>query len=522
MKHWLWLIAVAVGAPLAAQGPMADTVALVDTTRLRQHIERLGAEAMSRRRTPSPGLDTAAQYVADAFRKLGLRPGGDTASGEPPWIQRYLIPGQLQLDYAASRVDVRVKPLSPQPARRSPSVSYTLDFSQALRPASRVVRVPKPTWFSRQSPVVLVAGRHTPASIRQADLRDKIVLHVPASDADTATRQAVIDELMTLNGGLIIVADEDSVTFDQRRRAALERPVRLIEPYLVKAIDTVGWAVYAWANAMAGMLGDAGFDLARVRADTGQVIAALSAISSLNFQVRGVIDAEARTAPNVIGILDGTDTTLRKETVVISARLDHGGEGVAAGDNAAGIAGLIELARAFSHPAAHPRRRVVFIATSGGTSEPFGGATFFLESRPEAFWGGSRRGVRVVTNINVDLAGRPAADSVVVDGLADLAFRVRPDWIAAMYPELGLTVVDGGTVAQPRSDHFAFVRSGIPSVFVHHQHDASEEKGMGADATTNARILDFVFHVARDIANADQPLQWNAAGRRRWLGAIGQ
>ncbi len=104
-------------------------------------------------------------------------------------------------------------------------------------------------------------------------------------------------------------------------------------------------------------------------------------------------------------------------------------------------------------------------------------------------------------------------------GLADLPFRVRPDWIAAMHPELGLTVVDGGTVAQSRSDHFVFVRRGIPSLFVH-QNDSQGKAG--ADATSNAHILDFVFHVARDLANADQPLQWNAVGRRRWLRAVGQ
>lgn len=38
---------------------------------------------------------------------------------------------------------------------------------------------------------------------------------------------------------------------------------------------------------------------------------------------------------------------------------------------------------------------------------------------------------------------------------------------AATRSEFGLTVVDGGTAARPRSDHFAFVRKAVPSLYLH-------------------------------------------------------
>src|SRR6185503_11649495 len=64
---------------------------------------------------------------------------------------------------------------------------------------------------------------------------------------------------------------------------------------------------------------------------------------------------------NVVGILDGSDPTLKKEVIVIGAHYDHlghGGEGSlapregeihhGADDNASGTAGMLELARLFT------------------------------------------------------------------------------------------------------------------------------------------------------------------------------
>lgn len=519
--HWILLAAVTAGAPLAAQEQAAASAALelADTVRLRRHVERLANDTMIPRHTPSAALNAAARYVADEFRTLGLQPGGDTVAGDTSWIQRYEIPGDLQVDYTAAWLTMQVNPLpaqlTPGGGQRPPATMASLDFSNALRPASRAFRIARPWLHASQA--VLVAGRHTPASIRKADLRGRIVLHVPSSGADAKTQQAVIDELLALHGGLVIVADEDSVTFDQRRRAALQLPVRLIERFLVESIDTVGWAVYARADAMKDALSDAGVDLGRVRAATGQIITALPAIARIEFMARGTIDsARVRTAPNVVGMIEGTDPKLRNEMVIIAARLDHADTGLGAGDSGVGIAGLIELARAFSHPAARPKRPLIFIATSGSAADQLWGATYFLESRLR------RRGWQGASSISLDLAGRHATDVVAVDGLADLSFDVRPDWIAAKHPELGLTVVDGGTVTQRGSSHFAFVRKGIPGLFIHSPSDSQDDNGVRADAVSGARVVDLVFHVARDIANARQPLKWTAEGRRRYLGAIGE
>src|SRR6185295_86691 len=81
---------------------------------------------------------------------------------------------------------------------------------------------------------------------------------------------------------------------------------------------------------------------------------------------------------NVVGILDGSDSTLKNETIVMGAHYDHlgrGGEGSlapregeihhGADDNASGVAGMLELARFFTTQGNRPRRTIVFIAFSG-------------------------------------------------------------------------------------------------------------------------------------------------------------
>ena len=95
--------------------------------------------------------------------------------------------------------------------------------------------------------------------------------------------------------------------------------------------------------------------------------------------------AKSYDAMNVIGILPGTDPSLRSEAIVIGAHYDHLGRGGSgslaansteihhgADDNASGVAAIIELARQFAGRNPHGskgafsnKRTLIFIAFSG-------------------------------------------------------------------------------------------------------------------------------------------------------------
>ena len=75
---------------------------------------------------------------------------------------------------------------------------------------------------------------------------------------------------------------------------------------------------------------------------------------------------ERRTSANVAGVLPGSDPKLREEHVVVLGHLDHEGIGAevngdrlcnGAMDNAAGIAGMLESARALASSPTPPGGR---------------------------------------------------------------------------------------------------------------------------------------------------------------------
>ena len=95
MRHLLQVAAFAViAAPLAAQAtkPLDPAVVKGAETITKEDVaKRIGIvadDSMMGRDTPSPGLEKTAQYVADQFKKFGLKPGGDNGT----YIQRYPLP----------------------------------------------------------------------------------------------------------------------------------------------------------------------------------------------------------------------------------------------------------------------------------------------------------------------------------------------------------------------------------------------------------------------------------------------
>jgi len=136
------------------------------------------------------------------------------------------------------------------------------------------------------------------------------------------------------------------------------------------------------------------------------------------------VDIVRREIPayNVAGILDGSDPTLKNETIVIGAHYDHlgrGGEGslapregdihYGADDNASGVAGLLELARIFRSQDSRPRRTIVFIAFSG-EEEGLLGSNYYVNHPIVPL-------ANTVAMINMDMIGRLRSNKLIVGGM---------------------------------------------------------------------------------------------------------
>lgn len=243
---------------------------------------------------------------------------------------------------------------------------------------------------------------------------------------------------------------------------------------------------------------------------------------------------------NVLGMLPGSDPSASHEFVVYSAHWDHLGrdpkrEGDqifnGAADNAVGVAGLIELARAFGSAPKAPRRTVLFLAP---TAEEQGllGARHYVQHPPHPL-------ARTVANLNMDglnTWGRTRDIRQVGDGHSTLddvlrasarAFRRRvlPD----PNPERGMFY---------RSDHFEFMRGGVPALYLksgaeyldhpagygekrvteyieNHYHKVSDEVKSDWDLRGAAEDLALLAEIGWRLADGRDWPQWKAGSEFR-------
>jgi Zn-dependent M28 family amino/carboxypeptidase len=106
----------------------------------------------------------------------------------------------------------------------------------------------------------------------------------------------------------------------------------------------------------------AGVDVATLFSPTGGSVRALDGFTAA-LNARRIVLGES-SAPNVVGVIEGSDPQLRGEALVYSAHMDHLGVGRpvdgdsifnGADDNASGTAGVVELAEAFASLSPRPR-----------------------------------------------------------------------------------------------------------------------------------------------------------------------
>jgi Zn-dependent M28 family amino/carboxypeptidase len=224
--------------------------------------------------------------------------------------------------------------------------------------------------------------------------------------------------------------------------------------------------VQGWLSADAGraLFAAAGLDFGATRA-----AAAASPFRPIPLGLRA--DATIRqtmrrfTSANVIGLLQGAH--LKDEYILYTAHWDQlgvrtaaAGNAVFAGavDNASGVAGLLQLARAFARTIPRPSRSIVFMATTGGEAGRAGSA-YYVDNPLFALQD-------TVADLNLDTLhiGGPTRDVTVFGfGQSELEGYVRGaaalqgrELHADPDPQLGMFY---------RSDNFSFAAHGVPALY---------------------------------------------------------
>jgi hypothetical protein len=497
MRRFLVLGLALMAGPLAAQTSApaaARAAATITAADVARRIGVIADDSMLGRDTPSRGLELTASYVARQFRRFGLRPGGDGGG----WYQRYAI-SRRQFDSERSLVTFAAG-----------GVEAEARFDRSARYLQGAV-----TGEPITGPAVLVGGGLRADDVGRRALRDKVVVYVSDFNAPPSDRATQVARAIRLAApkAVLLVANMDPEAFAARiPRATLARStvdLKLVSPPYVEVSEA----------AVAPVLRAAKVDLAAVRADTAPVYRELPGLR-VRVELRDSV-LESLTAPNTVGILEGSDPVLRKEYLVYSAHMDHIGitPGRAdsvnngADDDASGTAGVMELAEAFSRPGARPKRSIIFLTVSG-EEKGLWGSRYFSE-HPAVPIG------RIVADLNIDMIGRNWRDTIVAIGKEHSDLGTTLERVNRAHPELRMTAIDDRWPEERfyfRSDHYNFARKGVPILFffngVHPDYHQVTDSPDKIDSEKEARILRLLYYLGREIGNGPERPKWNPESYR--------
>jgi Zn-dependent M28 family amino/carboxypeptidase len=213
----------------------------------------------------------------------------------------------------------------------------------------------------------------------------------------------------------------------------------------------------------------------------------------------------------VVGILRGSDPKLRNEYVVYTAHLDHLGIGKpvngdaiyhGAMDDAAGVAAVIEIARAFQSMKQKPRRSIIFIATTGEEKGLLGSDYYARHPTvPQS---------QIVADINIDSINLwYDSRDVVVIGSEHSSLGTVVDRVAA---KMGLEISPDDHPEQRylfRTDTYSFIQIGVPSIFPWPGYKTVDPKVDGANLLRE--WFQTRYHQPNDDMN--QPMDFEAGAK---------
>jgi len=397
----------------------------ITANELREHVKYLSSEKLEGRLTGSKGADLAAEYIANEFRMYGLKQNGDSGS----FYQKFeFVSGvKLGLENQLFIVETEVLPNNPKEQTKS-----NLKIKNRL--AAVLNQDYRPLGYSLSgsySGEIVFAGYGISSADKSYDdykdlsVKDKIVMvlrYAPSSDS--------------IHGNFEQYSSLRYKTAKAKELGA--RAIIVVTGPADSDKDELIRLAYDQATGNSGILS---LNITRALADTilknskttikqlqDQI---LQERQPKSFAIQGVtvnltvdINEIRAQAKNVIGFLDGNDTTLKNEVLVIGAHYDHlgyGGEGSGslrpdtiaihpgADDNASGTSGLLELAQLFSNQRDRLKRSILFIAFTGeelgllGSGHYVKHPTIPLES--------------TVTMLNLDMIGHLNNRLLIVDGV---------------------------------------------------------------------------------------------------------
>lgn len=457
----------------------------ITRTEIETHTRFLASDALQGRRTGEPGNDQAAQYIAEQFQKLGLK----TPPGQQDYFQRIPI------------------------EKTKPATSATMLIgTDTLRLGKELV--------------VMASG--------PADLSGEVIyVGYGLTDAEDGYKgQDVKGRIVIAQGGSPDAKSPNQIfsASGAKRKLATEKgTAALIELYS----ESIPWGFvnqyFSREQVSVPVTPDGNAPVTHlwINNANNRYKQLKEAGQSVTLRTSGR-PREALSSANVAGIIEGTDSTLKNEYVIVSAHFDHVGVGKQGGspyqptdsifngarDNAFGTVSVLTAAKALSQQ--RPKRSVLVLALTG---EEVGliGSKYYAEHPLVPL-------KQSIFDLNTDGAGYNDTTIISVIGLERTGAKAE---IEAGAKAFGLGVFGEPAPEQglfDRSDNVAFAAKGIPAPTFSPGFKTFDE-AIGKyyhQAIDNPESLDFGYvhrfcqayaHTARLIADRPTRPQWSAGDK---------
>ena len=259
-------------------------------------------------------------------------------------------------------------------------------------------------------------------------------------------------------------------------------------------------------------------------------------IPNISLSLKTTVSRETTTVENIIGRIEGTDESLKNEAVIICAHFDHdGANGVqifnGADDNASGVAGLVEIAEAYSLARKNghrPRRSILLAAWNAEEQGLLGSWAYTLEPLIPLN--------NTAAVINMDMIGRneeiPTDGGYRFTGLSPQTAESNENTVnvighsysqdlresletanAGIDLDLKFLYDNNRSNLVRRSDQWPFLFHKIPSLFVHTglHPDYHTERDTAEKLNYNkmARIVRLVYRTSWELATSNTPPHFN-------------
>ena len=434
----------------AAEKKLVDNITVAS---LKETVNALAADDMQGRGTAQPGGDKAAAYLADRFAKLGLKPLGDGNT----YLQSIKFKETQFLPQNAFTVGEQ-------------NLKFGTDYF-VTPPLSGDKNINAKMYFVGYGLSVPFLKRN---DLGEVDLRGKIAVLRDGPPPEISKEQwkkahgtLNVWRVLIQHGAAAIVTvgqDMETLTFGEladyltRRQVELdgeeEMPAAL--PPFISISESAAEKLFAASGV--------------TRADAF-TRAQSSDFRPIDLMQNGSITVKLKkaqgAASNVVGLLEGSDPKLKAEAIVFSAHYDAYGLSAdnriyhGAADNALGVAEMLAIAEAFSKTETKPRRSMIFLAVTG---EEYGGyGSDYWVKHPT--W----KIKQVAADFNLDGMGTEVYGPVKVL----VGYGAEHSSLGSLLNEVaaasGLKVIPDPMPEEKsfyRSDHYFFVRKGVPGIMI--------------------------------------------------------